>query len=548
MPDDDLLTLPPSGSATRVDVPPLPSIQYDENGQPVGFGSTGQKDVDVAGMLRIPGATGAPPMPQPPPWLQGAGPGLLQSLAPRLVPTAQRVVAGAGGPAPTPLPTPPPATGAPLAVPSRTAVPHPPKPTYRDPLMALGNPLTVLAMLGSLFTRRPAVTALKAAGAAMKAQSEADQTAYTNAYTQYQGELRRVHEETLRENADYKRDWENRRLSLQERLASMRRTATRRGDRAMNTALDSGSPDAPEKILKAREDAAHLLDEGLTEAQAVREMIAKNPSLSKNEARGVYQRMKAYKKEEERTGKPLTLAQQKAKAVDELVADGMSVDEAIRKVEGKEPKPATMAQEQARAVEELMAANPHMTRTEAIQQVKAKQGSGAGMSGNKRVQEEQRDFAITESLTVIDKAIATVNKYRLAAGAAGMVLRGKERLENVFGGDDAERDQFMRNIQYLRLMFPRIAAGSGRPLAAEAKRVDDFVGGISMGDTTTNTIKSLEELRDMYLRMHDNQRRILEGGAGAAPAPAAPAASPPPAAPTEPAAPEVDWDAFPKAK
>lgn len=436
---------------------------------------------------------------------------LLTAVAPHLQPIqTQRgpkdPTAGSGGlvgrppnmPPQVDSTTPPGMPGPPL----RRVIPEPPKPVYRDPITALSQPLTALAMLASLFTRTPATTALNAAAGAMDAQKRGDQQAYLDANREYQQELQKVSTEQNIENAEYQRDFENRRLSMQERLARMRGTATRRGDGAMLSVLDSnGDPGA---LLDARIKAGKPISESLIKAAAIKEKIKANPNLSIADAAAEYEHEKA---EAKKTGKPMTMANQKAQAI-----------------------------------EDLMLANPNLTRAQAIQQVESK-NTRSGMTGNQRVKEQQKVTAIEESLGKIDGAMSVLNRYRLAAGPAGAVLRGKEVVGNIFGNNETDREQFKRDIEYLKLMFPRLVSQGGRPLAADAKRVDNIIGGLSLGDTTANTLRSLEELQQMYLRMYKGQQDILETPQGPPqgdqPTPAGPRAKP---------SDGVDWDAFPKAQ
>jgi len=51
----------------------------------------------------------------------------------------------------------------------------------------------------------------------------------------------------------------------------------------------------------------------------------------------------------------------------------------------------------------------------------------------------------------------------------------------------------------------------GRPLSAEAKKITDIIGGLSLGDTTANTKRSLEEVKRLYTKMRGDVESRLEG-------------------------------------
>ncbi len=208
---------------------------------------------------------------------------VLQTLAPQLspppAPQAPRPSAMPGMPAPGP------AQVSPMAQLTKRILPQPPTPKYRDPLEALASPLTSLALLGSLFTRQPATTALKALGGAMKAQAEGDQVRYANEYQKYQLELGKAHEEAAEENAEYKRIYENRRMDLAERTARMRGVATRRGDSAMNAVLNGGGDPGP--LLDGRTKAVAPITAAKAKAARIAE-IRTEKGVSYVEAEALY--------------------------------------------------------------------------------------------------------------------------------------------------------------------------------------------------------------------------------------------------------------------
>lgn len=450
---------------------------------------------------------------------------LLQAVAPNVAPTSlkmpQRPAMSA---APPPAMSLRPTSAAPSMVndmimpgaPPRPHLPEPPQPHYRDPLMAVDvlNPMMAIAMLGSLFARQPAVAAGNAAAAAMTAQRQNDRETYQDKLSEYRENLMKAHTENQADVAAYKVDFENKKLALTERLANMRGRAVRRGDHVMLSQLDAGAD--PWTVIQQREKAGEIIKPALEKAAFVKSFMAK----PENENATVQDANKAYAeyKEGGKVGKPLTTAQQQAKAIEESM--------------------------------QSHAGDPNWSRAKSIAEVKAastppKQGSG--MTGNQRVKEQHLADAITEQLDKIDGVIQTLQKYRMAAGAGGYAMRGKEIIGNLSGTDlGTDREQFRRDLEFLKLMFPRLMAQGGRPLSAESKRVDAIIGGLSMGDTTANTERSLEELRKIYMRRLDEQRDILGTPGGAPNNPTQPPGATPPSGP--PSGGGVDWDSYGKAQ
>lgn len=160
----------------------------------------------------------------------------------------------------------------------------------------------------------------------------------------------------------------------------------------------------------------------------------------------------------------------------------------------------------------------------------AKQAAASPITGNKREQIESHIQQYGESITTIDKVIARLHKYVFAAGAPGYAGRLEERVSNLLGGSQTDRVQMARDIEYLQLNAPRLLldVSTGRPLSAEAEHVRSIIAGLNLGDTTANTIRALQEVKQRYERLREgNRERIGEAPAVSS---AAPAQDDPPAA------------------
>ena len=116
------------------------------------------------------------------------------------------------------------------------------------------------------------------------------------------------------------------------------------------------------------------------------------------------------------------------------------------------------------------------------------------------------------SLKKIESVTGVLDKYAGAAGVAGKATRMAERVRDIFGSKDTDRVQFMRDIDYLKSEAPQLLFDrAGRPLAAEADRLNDIIGGLSAGDTTANTMRSLKEIQTLYKKMQKDAQARLKG-------------------------------------
>ncbi len=149
---------------------------------------------------------------------------------------------------------------------------------------------------------------------------------------------------------------------------------------------------------------------------------------------------------------------------------------------------------------------------------------------------EQYDLALTD---ILPQAESILRKHVGAAGAAGYATRAAESVSNVFGGNDTDRRQFESDIEELRLMGPTMLLdrATGRPLTAEHDLIDKIIRGLNMGDTTANTLRSLEELKNRLTRLRGAAATRKEDPF----AQASPATAPR-------AAPAASWDEYPEVK
>lgn len=173
-----------------------------------------------------------------------------------------------------------------------------------------------------------------------------------------------------------------------------------------------------------------------------------------------------------------------------------------------------------------------------------------GPSGNRIDQLRDRYDKMGEAMTKIDAVTDVLEHHALSAGVGGRATRVLERVNNIFGGNETDRVQYMRDVQFLRESLPRLLNdSSGRPLASEVSKINDIVAGLDTGDTTANTLRAYDELKKLMTTM---RRTVLSRISGewtpdGKPAPGAPApatgGAPPPTGGSRP-----KWDIAPLKK
>lgn len=180
------------------------------------------------------------------------------------------------------------------------------------------------------------------------------------------------------------------------------------------------------------------------------------------------------------------------------------------------PEKLTGPQEKARRIkayeDEIRAAEPNLTDTQVYEKAQARYNqANLSISGN-RSDDIRRQISMYENgITAIDKSVKVLDNYVGAPGAAGYARRAAERVSNIFGSNKTDLNQFAHEIRYLQSIAPRLLNdSSGRPLSAEAKKIDNIVAGLNLGDTTANTKRALLEIRELWAKMQNDNRDRLK--------------------------------------
>ena len=453
--------------------------------------------------------------------------------------------------------------------------------TRYDPIEAFGSIGSVFGILASAFTHAPMANALNASAAAMEAVRAGKEDEFKKHFDAWKAnnDLAVKRFEMERQHFTDAATLMDRDLAAGSRLASL--NALRFGDQKAKMLLDNGMIkewyELQESRAKLGEENIRLNTE-ITQDSLRRKVLETDPGWKVGQEQDpskppvdprlvAVRRLEAFNRaygvketpQQELMGRwffehpkgtaeeaadfykdtfvrqPQTLSAQQFQAVEDLVDHDVPRDEAIRRVTQASAKPASagqpgMGKEEALAVEELLRANPGMKRTEAIAEVKR---AAATITGNKADDIRSRIDLLDNSDAKIDATLDTLNRHALSAGIAGRATRLGERVGNIFGSNETDREQFMRDIKYLQMLAPQLLTDRhGRPLSTEAGAISDIIGGLSLGDTTANTIRSLEEIKRLYAKMREDNVKRLNGTWTPAPAEPSHGGSPAGASPT----------------
>jgi hypothetical protein len=189
----------------------------------------------------------------------------------------------------------------PLYQPKQVDIPQAPKQHPRPPEMAIANPLSLLAVVGGLFAKTSTNAALNALSGAIEGQAKGDQQAFENEMATFHAELQRATQSAREEHTKYAEAWDNRKKTWDERVAKLQMLTTQYGNTAMRSALGSGNAAAIQNQLDMQLGVLGAIDK-----------------LTKTAGGGAH-------------GLPAI----KEKVYNDMVANGVPPEEALRRVEQK---------------------------------------------------------------------------------------------------------------------------------------------------------------------------------------------------------------------
>ena len=195
--------------------------------------------------------------------------------------------------------------------------------------------------------------------------------------------------------------------------------------------------------------------------------------------------------------------------LDETAADTRAREDVKRSSSAANVSPQNV--EYQRRIEEKMAANPNLSRSEAENQVKTEIArSKQPISANRADDLKERFDKAKMSFGLMNKAEDLMRKHNGLPGAFGYAGRAYESVSNIFGSNETDRVQFARYIAELQSLSTQILTRAGRPLAAEADKINLIVAGLRMGDTTANTNRAFAELKQLYAEVQRGLQSRIE--------------------------------------
>jgi hypothetical protein len=449
-----------------------------------------------------------------------------------------------------------------------------------DPLERFGSLASVVGILGSAFTHQPLINSLNASAAAMEATKAGEVESYKQAHEAWKDNAELVIKRQQMMHQHYQDALDLMKTDLVAGESKMRVLATQFGDKqalfltengmnpelmklieernkasldyaqhlpaAMQAAekqadlmestqgLQRGSPEYVQAVhdWNARWDPYATRRAGTNSAdqEFIRRFYAERPDATTEEFTAAFGEFKKGQKPEKTLTPDQTFVQKFfdenpnastadfGKAFDEYKAKQKPAANAPVRTPGR----ANQEEIDKRIVAKEAAGMPH---EQAFREAHKEVASDvATVTGNRREQLEGHIQQYDNAIALIDKNAKVLEHYVGAAGIAGRVTRTGERLSNIFGGNQTDRVQFMRDIEQIQAMAPQLLLDrAGRPLSSEAAKVTDIVAGINLGDTTANTMRALKDLKVVLRKMQADARGRLEGkGTELAPAAAAP--------------------------
>ena len=401
-----------------------------------------------------------------------------------------------------------------------------------DPIEAFGSVGSVFAILASAFTHQPMENALNGAASAMNAIKAGKNEEYKRAYDAWKSNTELAEKRHQMMHEEYVDAGELLKTNLAAGRAKMTAAAARFGDQKTLFLLEHGMDKELIDLQNARDTSAIKMGEAKLKMQAEFAKIGLLYDMKDKDGKQMY--------DPQNPGSPKSQeAYQKwMHLTSPYSAHSASADQTFIQQYYTEHPDAT-AEQFMKAFGEFKqaqkAGGPGGTDSKTwagqkaarLKQLNTETGPGHEEDNIRRVNHEFGEGVLTptssenlrsridllgHSMDKLDEAVNTLHKHIGAAGAAGYATRLGERVGNILGSNATDRDNFMRTIEYLRLEAPRLLTDShGRPMSAEAERINHIIGGLNIGDTTANTLRNLEEISTLYAEMRNQSNQRLKG-------------------------------------
>ena len=332
----------------------------------------------------------------------------------------------------------------------------PPQQRQTDPIQAFGSFGSMFAILASGFTHQPAINSMNAAASAINAAKANDAEAYKTAYDAWKENTQLALDRHKLQHEDYQDALEKWKTDPAMGDALMKAAAAKYDDQVTMALTEAGLDEKLSQIHDSRQKAAlgmleHMpaIEEGHQKVQAYMEYQDAIKSGDPAKIQAAKDKARALAETFHGTAASYSgsVTKEKAQAIEDLVAQGMSREDAIAKVE-RDGSANSLGKEQATAVEDLV--KDGMSRVDAIAKVKA-----AGSSDSLSKQEAK---TVQELVDGGMSRLAAIAKVKDAGSANSM---GKEQAAAV---DELVRDGMSR-VDAIQ----KVKDGNGPPQSPEEK-------------------------------------------------------------------------------
>lgn len=403
------------------------------------------------------------------------------------------------------------------------------KPPEQNPIQAFGSFGSIFGILASAATHQPWQSSMNAATAAMNAVKANDAAAYKEAYQAWKDNTDLMLKTHDAQYKDFQAAMEKRKTDVAESNAMLTTLSAKYGDHITDAYKEAGLMGQLNEAWASRQKAALGILEVMPKIEEQNMTITAVHDLQAARKSGDPQAIAAATQNlhDLAAAKYPSMANQNTVAGQRATAIQQGLQEWRDAHNGQEPDAATrtgiierVTRSESRAGTQSDFISQYKkeqrdagsAKTDSELDLEARQKWSSNLTGNQRQKLEEHVDQFDNSLDRLDKVSNALDKYVGAAGVAGKALRAKEIVSNIFGSSDTDRVQFRRDIEYLQTMSHRLLTdASGRPLSSDAKKLDDVIGGLNMGDTTANTLRSLQEIKTLYNKMRGDTVSQLQG-------------------------------------
>jgi hypothetical protein len=447
---------------------------------------------------------------------------------------------------------------------------------YTDPVQAFGSVGSVFAMLASSFAGLPMEAGLNAGAAAINAIHQGDEKAYNREFEAWQKNTELAVKRHEMQRQAYNDATTLMNSNINAGRTKMEMAATKFGDQKVQALLENGMDKELTDLFVARNKSAaemqdqwdkiQLQHDKVTDLRSDPRYTSGNPELKNQAITEWTQRWAPNSSQKLRYDATADYVAAQKRANPNWTPDDLAKwqhDAANAAEPDKEAKPTgplSSGKMKSAAIQEIVDNSKKEVEAgtrpapKTIAEATAEYNRGAATPTGNRLDDIDKQIGMYDNgKSAIDRTLALIDKHTGSVGAAGYVTRLGERLGNVVGSNETDRVQLSHDIQYLQTIAPRLMQdASSRGLKAEADKINSMIAGLNMGDTTANTKRALQEVRQLWDKMQQdnvNRRRGISNPAtGAGPSgPNSEGAGAPPSA-AKPGAAAPKWQSAPIVK